>query len=161
VAPGPEGRQILAQRVSAGFRPHMKTQPRRGDRSPSHTSTTIRSCLQSPEMPRNAKRTSRKASKPPRHPSSPIRKSPDSTGSKSTRSHFTTDVFAERQTHRPGLLRVFASSREPSLLWNENPRKAAMSAKSEEEASPDVFACPPFQPEIHFHAETPSPPRLE
>jgi hypothetical protein len=34
VTPGPEGRQTVAQRVSAGFRPPMKTQPQRGDRSP-------------------------------------------------------------------------------------------------------------------------------
>ncbi len=64
--------------------------------------------LQNP-TPRNTRRPSRKASKPPRDPSSPIRNPPDSTGSKSTRSHFNTDVFAERQAPDPALLRVFAS----------------------------------------------------
>jgi hypothetical protein len=34
VAPGPEGRQMIAQRVSAGFRPRMVSQPQRGDRNP-------------------------------------------------------------------------------------------------------------------------------
>jgi len=69
VASGPEGRQTIAQRVSAGFRPPMKTQPQRGDRSPSRATANIRSLLQNP-TPRNTKRISRKASKPPRCPSS-------------------------------------------------------------------------------------------
>ncbi len=34
VAPGPEGRQMIAQRVSAGFRPPMITQPRQGRQKP-------------------------------------------------------------------------------------------------------------------------------
>jgi hypothetical protein len=34
VAPSPEGRQTIAQRVSAGFRPHMHTQPRQGGQNP-------------------------------------------------------------------------------------------------------------------------------
>jgi hypothetical protein len=39
VAPGPEGRQTIAQRVSAGFRPPMNTKPRRGDRFPASSHT--------------------------------------------------------------------------------------------------------------------------
>jgi hypothetical protein len=42
VAPGPEGRQKLAQRVSAGFRPTKETQPQRGDRTSSPVPTRSR-----------------------------------------------------------------------------------------------------------------------
>lgn len=35
VAPGPEGRQTVAQCLSAGFRPKKETQPQRGDRTSS------------------------------------------------------------------------------------------------------------------------------
>ena len=34
VAPGPEGRQTIAQRVSAGFRPQKNIQPRQGRQNP-------------------------------------------------------------------------------------------------------------------------------
>jgi hypothetical protein len=99
--------------------------PGRGDRTPSPTNARVRSRLHRPTTPRNTKRISRKASKPPRGPSSPIWNPAASTGLKSARIHFTSDVSAERQTHGPGLLRVFASSREPSLWWNEISREAA------------------------------------
>ena len=55
---------------------------------------SIRSLLQNPATPRNTKRISRKASKPPRGPSSPIWNPAASTGLRSARSHFTSDVFA-------------------------------------------------------------------
>jgi hypothetical protein len=48
---------------------------------------------------------------------------------KSAWSHFAANVFPEHQAHDPCLLRVFASSREPSLLWNETSREAAKNAK--------------------------------
>ena len=46
VAPGPEGRQKIAQRVSAGFRPPMHSQPRQGRQIPrffTHRTATPRS----------------------------------------------------------------------------------------------------------------------
>ena len=85
----------------------VRMRPNGGDRTHSPATTNIRSLLQNP-TPRNTKRISRKASKPPRCPSSPISDPPTSTGSKSARPHFTSDAFAERQTHGAGLLRVFA-----------------------------------------------------
>jgi hypothetical protein len=87
----------------------MNTQPQQGRQNPfPHTNTAIRSILQSPKTPRNTKRLSRKAAEPPRGSISPFWNPPDSAGSKSARSHFTSDVFAARQTHGPAPLRGFA-----------------------------------------------------
>ena len=71
VPPGPEGRQMIAQRVSAGCHPPMKTSPEGATEPLPHTNTNIRSLLQRPTPPRNTNQRSRKASKPPRCLSSP------------------------------------------------------------------------------------------
>ncbi len=65
VAPGPEGRQMIAQRVSAGFRPLINTQPREGRQNPF---PQRRQHPTASPSHRKTKRISRKASKPPRDP---------------------------------------------------------------------------------------------
>ena len=56
VPPGPEGRQMIAQRVSAGFRPTKNTQPRQGRQNPCPHEHRIR--LHRSRTPRNTNRIS-------------------------------------------------------------------------------------------------------
>jgi hypothetical protein len=94
VAPGPEGRQMIAQRVSAGFRPPMNTQPQRGDRFPasSHSGQQLPARTDSSRPLRSRRKDAKRGKE--WHP-----------------------VFV------PSPLRVFASSREPSQLWDEISRE--------------------------------------
>ncbi len=86
----------------------MNPKPQRGDRSPSCATANTRSPRHRSPKPWNKKQKSRKASKPPRYPSSAFWNPAASTGLRSGGFHFTSDVCAERQTHVSGLLRVFA-----------------------------------------------------
>jgi hypothetical protein len=73
----------------------MNPKPRQGRQNPfPHTNTSNRSRHRNSTTPRNTKRISRKASKPPRGPSSQIWNPAASTGLRSALSHFTSDVFA-------------------------------------------------------------------
>jgi hypothetical protein len=119
VATGPEGRQMIAQRVSAGFRPHMNTQPREGRQNPFPDER--QGAIASPS-PRATKRISRKASKPPRCPSSPIRNPPASTGLKSARSH---SPATSSPNDRPTAPTFFAASRLRVRPFGLNPERMA------------------------------------
>ena len=91
VAPGPEGRQTVAQRVSAGFRPHMENQPQRGDRFPasSHTGQQLPARTDSSRPLRSRRK----------------------------------DAKTGKELHPVFVPSPFASSREPSQLWDEISRE--------------------------------------
>ncbi len=59
---------MIAQRVSAGFSPPMKTEPRKGRQKPSAQERQHRLASPSLDKPRNKNRTGCKAPKPPRAP---------------------------------------------------------------------------------------------
>jgi hypothetical protein len=68
MAPGPEGRQTIAQRVSAGFRPTINTQPREGRQIPRffthRTATPHSNGFLTPASLKTQRRQDRKASDP-------------------------------------------------------------------------------------------------
>jgi hypothetical protein len=160
VAPGPEGRQTIAQRVSAGFRPPNETSPGGATEPPSHTTADVRSLLHRSATPRSTNRISRKASKPPRGPMSPFWNTPASTGSKSARSSFTSDVVRRTTDPRPRpslRLRGFAASRETlSPQSQEDGRKN--NRKSQNDTVPIRHAAEPTRPRRTISpADKPSP----
>jgi hypothetical protein len=105
----------------------MESQPQRGDRNP-----FPRDCKHWVASPELDKAPEHEADKPQSLDAAKgavvdVLEFPASTGLKSVRSCLTGDVFAERQAHGPGLLCVFAASREPSLRRNEISREAGKS----------------------------------
>jgi hypothetical protein len=134
---------MIAQRVSVGFRPYMKTQPQRGDRNPFPRDR--KHWVASPELDTASEH---EADKPQSLEAAKVSvvdvlEFPASTGLKSARSPFTSEVFAERQAHGPGLLCVFASSREPSLLWNGETMGSRLNFIY-------LVKRQPFRPNVHF-----------
>ena len=79
----------------------MKTSPEGATEPLPHTNTNNRSLLQRPTTPRNTNRISRKASKPPRSPSSQIWNPPTSTGSEIQPDSFHQGHLRRTTGHRP------------------------------------------------------------
>jgi len=177
VAPGPKGRQTVAQCVSAGFRPPMHTQPRRSDRFPasSHTKQQLPARTDSSRPLRSRRKDAKTGrqwhpvfvpsplcvfatlrlcvsqSGPPARFVIPPLAADQRAGPLPTR-----NLPKRDPAHRP--LRVFASSHEP--LW-PNPRSMAAkitenrkrtlfpSDKADEPTRPRRTMRPPGKPSPH------------
>jgi hypothetical protein len=118
MAPGPEGRQTIAQRVSAGFRPPHEHPAPAGRQNPfPQTNTSIRSRHQSTTPPRKTKRISRKASKPP----SPQAYAPPARQTLAARVGIGIGIGIETQKEEPGPIPIHLGSLAPSKALAPGP----------------------------------------